>query len=626
MDLIKISIISHGALGLGIVAMIWTIGRTMCKLCSIKDDWHKYYWYTFGLLVLTALSFVSLILPREVVLCALAITLIRLIYNQERQKILEINLYKLSMVEYGVWVLYVLITIGFSLILGLRFHGPTVNLPSSVYGDLVTYVSFMSSYLVDPILLPDLLVEGIRLTGYANGATQVIGAGLLNFDLIDPFLFLIVTVPVIGLTTLGIQISDHLSKSSRFSYVFAPLYSILVICSIPYIGYIVESPPVMLALPIIFTIYGFVNFCKIELGFREVMLGIVILFALYITKVTVLLLLIAAVPYVYQNAPRMIIILVVAIGLISGLLLLWKYSWVVSEMSFEFIPIRILEERGYWSYDFLLVLMQLAIVGFLWFIIHWQYRLSLIVGTVGYFYFYSLMPLILSACILLTTYGINEKKIHIRLNYQLFLVFVLLLLCVFIINKKYDPHERAIALGMVVMMSFISMANQITSCIDIHSNKMKGMMVVFAMCLFVLIGYAFERLNPRVQVNQLTSDDFDIWKNVRRLANEDGLIYTDLTGLDLNLHAGWNSYAGIAQRQIFIAGWYNTWLRNDTEELIKRLTVNQKVLRGEVEPDKVPHLKRYNSYYAVTSVASVPSGFTELYKNDSYVLSKYIKN
>lgn len=141
-----------------------------------------------------------------------------------------------------------------------------------------------------------------------------------------------------------------------------------------------------------------------------------------------------------------------------------------------------------------------------------------------------------------------------------------------------------------------------------------------------MASYCVYRVQPHVQENQLTPDDFDIWANVNKVAGENDLVFTNLTGLSLTLHTGWNSYAGIAQRQIYLAGWHNTNLRNDYGELSALLNNNQNVLSGVLRPDKIYLSKKYDNCYAITSLDCTPKGFHEIYRNQKYVISEFTLN
>ena len=55
----------------------------------------------------------------------------------------------------------------------------------------------------------------------------------------------------------------------------------------------------------------------------------------------------------------------------------------------------------------------------------------------------------------------------------------------------------------------------------------------------------------------ITTADHDIWAEVEQRVPEDGLVFTTLTGLDVTPHEGWNNYPAVAERQLFIAGWYD---------------------------------------------------------------------
>jgi hypothetical protein len=112
--------------------------------------------------------------------------------------------------------------------------------------------------------------------------------------------------------------------------------------------------------------------------------------------------------------------------------------------------------------------------------------------------------------------------------------------------------------------------------------------------------------------------------SVRKIVGQDNLVFTNLTGLDLSMHSGWNSYAGVSQRQIYLAGWFNSMLRNNMNQLEILLANNDLVLRGELAPSQISFSRNYDQYYAVTSHDFFPVGFFEVYRNDKFSNSRYI--
>lgn len=184
---LKVLIIFHAFMGLILCVAIWSSGGWLLKYFSINKNYEVYYAYPLGLLFLVLLSLITLAFSDLVtsIFCSVAVVAWFLSSNNKN----SFSKFYLQKIEYKFKFTIAVIVFFLSFLLGLRFHGPDSNIPSSVYGDLVTYVSFMSSYIADPILLPDLLVEGVRLSGYANGAPVIMGSALLKHGLVDPFLF-----------------------------------------------------------------------------------------------------------------------------------------------------------------------------------------------------------------------------------------------------------------------------------------------------------------------------------------------------------------------------------------------------------------------------------------------------
>jgi hypothetical protein len=94
-----------------------------------------------------------------------------------------------------------------------------------------------------------------------------------------------------------------------------------------------------------------------------------------------------------------------------------------------------------------------------------------------------------------------------------------------------------------------------------------------------------------------------------------------MTGKAVDGRQGWNNYPSIAERQLYLAGWYDGRLTARPDELDRRLLLNTRVLSGALAPQRVPVSRRFDSYYAVVRTGvEVPRRFRPLYANDSFAL------
>lgn len=633
---LKTLTITHGAIGLVLCSFIWLSGVQLVKLAAIEEQNRKYYAYPFGLLLVITLSFIGLVLPTFVV-CIGYVSFILISIFKWRGNFCWLKRYRCSWEILVACLIFISISLCLSMFLGLRFHGPGENISSTLAGDTATYVSFMSSYVVDPIGLPDLLVDGLRLSGYGNAAPSIIGAALLRYGLVDPFLFLSVAVPIIGFVSLGVQFCCHLKEEKNKGLYIVVIFSIILLGCIPYIAYVVESPPVLLALPLIFSVYGLAIECSSKVNLKTIATGFLIFVCMYLTKITICPLLLIPFFLGVNKASRLLVFFVLMVGLALGGYILWKYGWVVGgRIPFNTIPLQILEANGLASLEFLNFAFKYFVVIFLWFFVHKPYRMSLYIGVLGSLLFYSLMPLIFSAAILLSLFGLNLNRVKVLLFAFLFIFFSLINIFVSYGNSEfymlsrtshvYDRYEISIVvMSIILMCSGVYLerirATFVAARFAVPRVCISVVMVFFAAMTFSAI---LAKVNPHVLPNQLTKDDYDIWRSITKIVGQDDLVFTNLTGLDLSAHSGWNSYAGVSQRQIFLAGWYNSKLRDDKNQLEILLANNDLVMRGELAPSQISLSRNFDQYYAVTTHDFSPVGFFEVYRNDKYSISKYI--
>ena len=143
-----------------------------------------------------------------------------------------------------------------------------------------------------------------------------------------------------------------------------------------------------------------------------------------------------------------------------------------------------------------------------------------------------------------------------------------------------------------------------------------------------LIGVARQQIvfglneNPRVPPAAR-----DIWTAVREKTPTGALLFTDQTGPEpYDQLRGWNTYATTGQRQIYLAGWYQSpELRQAPQLLAERLKLNEAVLTGRMRPAGL-HFRRgpYSAYFAVVSREHpMPSGWLKQYENSAYALYRY---
>jgi hypothetical protein len=119
----------------------------------------------------------------------------------------------------------------------------------------------------------------------------------------------------------------------------------------------------------------------------------------------------------------------------------------------------------------------------------------------------------------------------------------------------------------------------------------------------------------------LTTADYDIWREVHETVPGDGLVFTSLTGPAVTGNQGWNYYPGVAKRQLFIGGWYDSVLLARRAERLRRLRLNANVIAGQRNPRSLKLSRGYSKYFAVLRRRErAPSSFRRVYQNTRYVL------
>ena len=137
--------------------------------------------------------------------------------------------------------------LGFGVVLGLIWHGPTSELDSRLYGDMLFYLNKVVSASISLAPFHDLLAEGQRII-YAEGAPSFVGAAF-GFD---PILFHTTTLPVFFVVSMVLGFRLLVGRWTTESAIAA---AALTVVAVAYPTFLVESPPMTMALPLAFPAY-----------------------------------------------------------------------------------------------------------------------------------------------------------------------------------------------------------------------------------------------------------------------------------------------------------------------------------------------------------------------------------
>ena len=496
-----------------------------------------------------------------------------------------------------------------SLFLGTYFCGPGNRWETGIYGDTLSYISWLNSFSLNPLNRADLTILG-NTFNLMNMGPVILGAPFSKYHWFSGALFFIVSIPIFGILSLSniLKQSILLSKDSTFIKLF---FFFLAFLGIPYTGFIIESPPVLVALPLVFSIACLYNrnynlsdkffFC----------LCFLIILSSYFSKINMVVLLIPALVCRILKLPKWKIFL--------GLLV--SFALLIIFIHFHSLAIynNCTPNLGILKKAFALENSEDSKRIYLYFLIFFVCllncngltRIAVLLGGLSFFLFYTACSLNISSLALLT--ACSQQKAY--RNKNIFLVSLLPLFILLVPENKNQPSHVFIVLLLGLIMLVPIKTEEII-------NHKKNLIFIFLLLTlsFYYKDYCF-KLNHGFS-NGLSASDVEIWEQVKALTPKKSIIFTDQTGPQITLNEGWNSLAGCGQRQVYIAGYYHDhFLRNNPQELYKKLEINKMILENKLHPKKIGLIDEGQQYYFVIKKDEFFSHDEKiLFKNNKFLL------
>jgi hypothetical protein len=651
----------HVAIGVALAVVTWSIGLGVQLLVARSRDvrgTHAVFAYPIGLLALVLAAFAVLVdawLAVPVALLAIA-PLAALVRARGRLAPLaracaEPFLYALAGIA------------GLPVALGLLLHGPTATLDSNAYGDMLFYAAKLVSAADSVLPFRDLTVEG-EPSAYVEAGSSFLGGALAWIPGLDPVLFQTTALPAFALAALAIGIGV-LPRPAGPGQRFLPVAGLLAAALVAYPTWITDSPPVALTLPLACSLYVMATE-RIPLA-TLVAVSLVIALDLFLTKgfAAAMFVFVFCWAFVRDHArgiDRRVLLLgagaVVAIGIALLAFFLATSGWLTERLALSFRPddsirglLDQLDERdtsraglGFELFGLLALLAALVRMR------AWPFVGFVLVGLAGHelvgghgfdiLVGLSILPaallwrarpelparhraLALTAAVLLVLSAWFRDTSALRAG----LVFVVLLALATIgafagrrVLAYYPAAAVAILLGLSgrPFVAFVLLvALVLTAELAPAANRVVAPAGVAAAALIAAVSSLHLTTNPPT----LTSDDYRLWREVEQVVPRDGLVFTSLTGPVISGEQGWNYYPGVANRQIWLAGWSNSFLLVDEEERARRLRLNAEVVRGGRDPEDVRLERHYGSTFGVLRAAErAPGGWRLLYRNDDLAL------
>lgn len=607
-----LSIVLHTALGLALAALVWLVGRGCLVLCrrplegpSLLDA------YPLGLFVVMAaavppLAWHPLGAVSALVVGAAAVAGVRGAVLPLRNSTLVFAALGSALFGGG---------------LGALLHGPTDELDSAAYGGMLWYVAKVVSATQSIIPFRDPLAEGEHMI-YTEAGTSFVGAVLDWLPGFDPILYHAATLPTFAAASLCVGIAIFVAGRPVPLPLVGVAAALLAVASVAYPSWVTETPPAAFALPLVFSLW---RVWRDELDTRWLaLLSAVVALDYFQTKVIAImalgLLLLAGLVERHRHRPdfrrvALIAATLVALGAAAmiGLLFLFA-SWYAGLAKPKALPVDAV--RGLTDGDpdlrslglVCLVAGEVLLLAALARARSWGLCVALLATVLpswfvsGYGFEVALVSAVFLAALLLLD--------EVRLDPRLAIASGALLAFAAAAREPLGP-QPGFLLVLALLVAFVAVAARSRSVVRVAA-------VAAAAAAVLAIAVRGGVDDPAVAI---TTADRDVWAQVKARVPDDALVFTTLTGLDVTPHVGWNNYPAVAERQLFIAGWYDGRLVSHEEDRDRRLAQNRAVVTGHTHPSQLDLSRDYSSYYVVARRRDrVLQSFKRLYANDAYVL------
>jgi hypothetical protein len=602
---LALSVIAHAFLGVASALVVWALGLGLLRAVPLP---RPAFAYPLGLLVAVAAAWLVLVswwlAPVSVVLLAPAVLGLRA-----------------AMVAGAPVAPF---AAGLGVALGGLLHGPTSDRGSHAYGDMLFYAAKLVSASSSVLPFRDLLVEG-KTSTYAESGSTFLGAAVSWLPGFDAILFQAAAMPAFLVAAIGVGLRLSGVRVARAEVAF--VLGLLGVGAIAYPTWITESPPVALALPLAFAVYT-LAYDRLSLG--AVAAGVVVLgLAFALTKGFGVVPLAVAATFaaarlrdeidvrrvaVYAVAP-------VAVAAVGAALFFATSGWLADVLGLKFLPgdafdgLRTQLDRR----DTQAVAPALLVVGEVllawalararawpsfailvagiagnWFVSGHGFDIAVGIGVLGALLFFATRPDAFRAqrWPLLGGGGALALAAAFRDISGVRAGLVLgLLLAGGVVAAVATPRVTAVAAAIV--------AAGVAGGLTLGRDD---------------VGLANASTT-------LTSAHYAVWREVRERVPRDGLVFTTETGPEVTGDQGWNYYPGVAERQVYLAGWSSSPLLVDDAERARRLAVNRAVLAGGRRPESLDLSRRYGSYAAVVARGTpAAAGWKVLYRNELFTL------
>ena len=532
--------------------------------------------------------------------------------------------------------------------MGFLAHGPTATVPGVPSGDVGYYASTIVAFQAHAFPPLSLANEGEYLMVF-NLLHSILGAALMGFIPLDPFQFVLSSGGSMYVMGFGIALYAWL-VSLRISLTpFASLLLVLAaVVAARYPYWVVESPPVIAAIPLTICIWyraSDPNLSAISRNFAFSIVGSAlskVTSALSLATISVVPILTNPAESFWQFRRLPVVFQTLAIVAAAATLIY------VVHMLADYGPATVTaggvgpesyiwrvsyNERWRTVFPFLLRDIGTGLLGIVSFRIFAPLvsaALCAVLASTLLFPFF--MRINLDCVLIIVVLALAGGALPSR-KWRWFTLGTYLLFLPAIIQTEYGGHPSSaiwlLSIGSMplAVISSLPANHQRPRLLVPRSGAMGALTLAAATALF-LVAIARQEVIYEAPNKYLllTSEVRDIWAAVRQNVPPAALVFTDQTGTEPTSLRGWNTIATTGQRQVYLAGWYQTGeLRFAPDRLADRLRTNEAVLSGQTRPAELKYRRGpYTGYFAVVSGdRPMPSVWQPVYRNRLYTLYRY---
>lgn len=636
------SVVRHALLGCLLACLQWAAGAGLA-LWFVTDRQAPpakllLIGFPLSLPLVAALSYVALAFPFGKLIALTGLISCFISYLKWRPRRGELR----QVMQAALGIALPAFTLGCAL--GLVGHGPTSTLPGRPLGDVAFYASSMFTLQIQQFPILNLANEGENLHVF-NLLFTLFGAALLQFMAIDPFLFVLATGACMYLFGLGLALHAFISlrsgPTSGFALVVLALAA-LVAARNPY--WIVESTPVIFILPLAICVWNGIADDRPTRDALANFLAAVVGSALSKVTAAATLAPLACLPLIrrfgeFPTRQRVGMLLILSAAAFYAMFMILKYGasnltvvgigpesytlWFNQHSNAGFFLYYILRDFG------------TALMAWLAFrLLPWPIAMALAGGLTTALLFPFFMHVnFVCVAMLLGLAGI-EQPASLWKSRRLALAAFLLCLPATLYTGADNGTLGTVWIACIGAMMWAAASSARTfSAVDVPLTvrmDFRCIALAFVAVLLALVAFSRQQIvfSPTSASSHLeiTPEMLDVWTAVRRRTPTRALVFTDQTGLDLSASAAWNTFATTSQRQIYLAGWFQTAeLRFSPTLLEKRLEQNQSVLAGITAPTQLSYRGGpYESYFAVVDrKRTMSSNWFMTYANAKYALYRH---